>query len=104
MKIAISAVNKNTDSEISSLGGRAPYYLIFNEKGELLESLVNPFADDRGGAGVSTAKMLAKKEVTNVISGDFGGKMLNILENDGIECHENKGVVEDALKDILSKY
>lgn len=103
MKIAISSDQKNTQSEISSLGGRAPYYLIFNEKGELLETLPNPFTEDHGGVGVSTAKMLAEKEVNVVISGTFGRKMADALETEGIKYDEKEGSVEDALKDILSE-
>ncbi|MGM0482540.1 MAG: NifB/NifX family molybdenum-iron cluster-binding protein [Patescibacteria group bacterium] len=101
MKIAISADNKDKKSKISSLGGRAPYYLIFNEKGELLEALSNPFTKDRGGAGVSTAKMLAEKEVNIVISGTFGGKMANVLEDEGIKHYEKEGSVEDVLREFL---
>lgn len=103
MKIAISAEKKDTGSEISSLGGRAPYYLIFNEKEELLETFTNPFADDRGGAGVSTAKVLAEKNINIVISGTFGGKMAEVLESEGIKYYEKKGSVEGALRDVLNK-
>ena len=42
MKIAIASVDKDENSEISSRGGRAPYYLIFNEKREFLETVSNP--------------------------------------------------------------
>ena len=37
MKIAIASEGKDVDSEISSRGGRAPYYLIFEDK-ELVEN------------------------------------------------------------------
>ena len=47
MKIAIAALKKKENSQISIQAGRAPYYLIFNEKSELLETVSNPFS--RGG-------------------------------------------------------
>ena len=76
MKIAVAATNKNKNSEISPLGGRAPFYLIFNEKGELLDSLSNPFAVGGGGAGFAVAKMLADRKVDAVIAGGFGSNMI----------------------------
>ena len=37
MKIAVAAVKKEVGSDISGQAGRAPYYLIFDESGDLLE-------------------------------------------------------------------
>jgi predicted Fe-Mo cluster-binding NifX family protein len=87
MKIAIASEGKELNSKVSSQGGRAPYYLIFEEK-NLIETIKNPFAKGSGGAGFSVAYMLAEKKVNLVIAGKIGGNMESALENKGIKFKE----------------
>ncbi len=93
--IAIASEGKDENSEISSRGGRAPYYLIFENK-KLIETIKNPFATGSGGAGFSVAYMLAEKKVDLVIAGKVGGNMVSALKEKGIEFQEesNKKVKE----------
>ena len=95
MKIAIASEGKEINSEISQKGGRAPYYLIFENK-KLIETIKNPFAAGSGGAGFSVAYMLAEKKVNLVIAGKVGGNMVSALKEKGIEFKEesNKKVNE----------
>lgn len=90
MKTAIASEGKSEESEISKMGGRAPYYLIFEDK-ELIETIKNPFATGSGGAGFSVAHMLADKKVNLVIAGKIGGNMVSALEEKGIKYKEESG-------------
>ncbi|MFP4539558.1 MAG: NifB/NifX family molybdenum-iron cluster-binding protein [Candidatus Paceibacterota bacterium] len=99
MKIAVASVQNDKNSEVSDIAGRAPYYLIFNEELELVGSFENPFAEQRGGAGVAVAKMLAEKGVDMVIAGTFGEKMKATLESEDIEYLEKNGPVLDTLEE-----
>ena len=90
MKIAIASEGKDEDSEVSQRGGRAPYYLIFEDK-KLIEVIKNPFATGSGGAGFSVAYMLADKKVDLVIAGKFGGNMESALKEKGIKFKEESG-------------
>ena len=101
MKIAIAANNKNENSEISGRGGRAPYYLIFNEKGELKETISNPFAVGGGGAGFAAAKMLADKSVDVFVAAAVGGNMVGALEERGIKYCEKTGTAEQAAREAF---
>jgi len=87
MKIAIASEGENSDSEISLKGGRAPYYLIFDDK-KLIETIKNPFVKGSGGAGWSVAYMLAEKKVDLVIVGKMGPNMITALKEKGIEYKE----------------
>jgi len=90
MKIAVASEGKQEDSEISQRGGRAPFYLIFEDK-KLLEIIKNPFASGAGGAGFSVAYMLAEKKVNLVVAGKIGGNMKSALEEKHIEFKEDEG-------------
>ena len=90
MKIAIASEGKDKDSEVSQKGGRAPYYLIFEDK-KLIESIKNPFATGGGGAGFSVAYMLADKKVDLVVAGKLGGNMISALNEKGIKFKEGSG-------------
>ena len=95
MKIAIASEGKGVDSEVSEKGGRAPYYLIFENK-KIVESIKNPFAAGSGGAGFSVAYMLAEKDVELVFAGKFGGNMESALKDKNIEFKEFAGKVKDT--------
>lgn len=100
MKIAIASTNKNEDSEISSIAGRAPYFLIYKDK-ELVNTIKNPFVIGGGGAGFSVAKMLEDQKVDLIISGEFGDKMIRALQERNIKSKELKGIkVKEALDKI----
>jgi len=96
MKIAIASIGKDIEAEVSSVGGRSPYYLIFENK-ELVEVVKNPFIVG-GGAGFGIAKLLGDKNVKRVISGGFGGNMAGTLEERGIEVIKFNGKVRDAVE------
>ena len=90
MKIAIASEGEDLSSEISERGGRAPFYLVFEDK-ELIETIKNPFAAGGGGAGFSVAHMLAEKEIKLVVAGKIGGNMTSTLEEKGIKFKEETG-------------
>jgi predicted Fe-Mo cluster-binding NifX family protein len=93
MKIAVASEGKDESSKVSLMGGRAPYYLIF-ENGEIIEAIKNPFAVGGGGAGWSVAYMMAEKKVDLVICGKFGGNMESALKEKGIKFKEAEGEVK----------
>jgi predicted Fe-Mo cluster-binding NifX family protein len=97
MKIAVASTGKSEDSEVSPISGRAEYYLIF-EGGKLVKTISNPFKIGGGGAGPAVVQMLANEGVEKIISGRFGPKMVQAMEDKGIkhETVEGKKVKEVA--------
>lgn len=101
MKIAVAS-QKPEASVVAAQAGRAPYYLIYDEQKELLESVANPFAVGGGGAGFGVAKMLADKDVDAVVAGRFGVNMEQAMDGRGTKHIEFDGSVTDALEAALS--
>ena len=103
MKIAVASEGKDENSKVSSISGRALYYLIFENK-KLVKAIKNPFRVGGGGAGFSVAQMVGNEEVNVVISGKFGTNIKSALEQKGIKIFVIKNKkVKEALKDVLNK-
>jgi predicted Fe-Mo cluster-binding NifX family protein len=103
MKIAVASSGKNEDSEISEQAGRSPYYLIFNGRGELVETISNPFSLGGGGAGFGVAKMLADKGVDVVIAGKFGKNIIEAMKARGLRFMEMSGSPRQAVSKIIKE-
>ena len=99
--IAVATLEKTENSQISDKAAHAPYYLIFDKGGNLLEVISNPFRDAARGAGPKAADLLAEKNVTVVVAGDFGHKMKSALDEKGIDHHEATGIVKKAVEKLL---
>jgi predicted Fe-Mo cluster-binding NifX family protein len=99
--IAVATFKKTESSQISDKAARAPYYLIFDKRGNLLEVISNPFRDAARGAGSKVADLLASKNVSVVVAGDFGHKMKSALDKKGIGHHEASGIVKNVVQDLI---
>ena len=100
MKIAVAVIDKNENSEISSRGGRAPYYLIFDENKKFLKAVQNPFTMGGGGAGIAVAKMLADMDVNVFIANTIGEKMCAALNEKGVKFYEKTGIAKEIIGDL----
>ncbi len=101
IKIAVAANGKSAQASVSDMAAKCPYYLIFNNKVELIEVVDNPYRDASRGAGPLAANFLAQRGITTVIAGNFGSKMVNTLENKSITLFEFKGIADNAVKKVL---
>ena len=102
MKIAVAASSKTAKASVSNMAAKCPYYLIFNNKGELIEVIDNPYRDASGGAGPSAANFLAQRDIDIIVAGSFGSKMIDALRNSGKTHFEFKGRVDDAVNRVFT--
>lgn len=99
-KIAIASTSKEESAEVSPVGARAKFYLIFENK-KLVKTIKNPFAVGGGGAGFAVAQMLANEKVNLVVCGRVGPNMQTALETKGIKLKLISGkTVKETLKRI----
>jgi predicted Fe-Mo cluster-binding NifX family protein len=99
MKIAIASSGKDENSEVSPVAGRAPYYLIYENK-KLVKTLKNPFAIGGGGAGFAVAKMLKDEGIELVVAGHYGENMIGALDEKDIK---RKELYDISVKEALEK-
>ena len=98
-KIAVAAQGKSDTAMVSAVAARSPFFLFFDANGKFLEAIANPHKDAGGNASALVTDFLSAKGVTDVIAGDFGGKMTSALTKKGIAYAEIKGMsVANAVK------
>ncbi len=101
MKIAVAANSKTAKASVSNMAAKCPYYHIFNNKGELIEVIDNPYRDTSRGAGPLAANFLVERDIDIIVAESFGSKMIDALRNSGKTHFEFKGRVDDAIKKVL---
>ena len=104
MKIAVSSMDKNIDSNIAEIFGRCPYFIIAeieNQKIEKTEAIENKNTEQMSGAGISTAQLMAEKNVNAVITENVGPRALDVLKQFSIEIYFGKGAIKEALQEFI---
>ena len=99
MKIAVSATGPSLDAEVDPRFGRCQYFLIVDPDTMQFEALENTGALASGGAGISTAQMIAGKGVEAVLTGNCGPNAFQVLSAAGIKVVTGaSGRVQDAIQ------
>ena len=99
MKIAVTAMGTELDSQVDPRFGRAQYILIVDPDGtidEVIDNSVN--RDAMRGAGIQAGKRLADKKVDVLLTGHCGPNAFTALKAAGIKVGTNQaGTVREAL-------
>ena len=103
MKIAISAAGPTLESEVDPRFGRCQYFIIANPETMEFETIENFNVMAAGGAGISTAQMIAGKGVETVLTGNCGPNAYQVLSTAGIKIFTgNSGTIRDAIQSYKS--
>jgi len=99
MRIAITAASNEIDSEMDPRFGRAPYILIVDDEGTVIEVVDNAKnVNAMKGAGIQTAKMMADRKVDVLMTGHCGPNAFTALKAAGIRVvTEQSGSVLETL-------
>ena len=114
-KVAVSSTSENIESNVSDVFGRCPYFIIAeiptkgesaagekDQKIEKIEVIKNENADQTGGAGISTSKLLVEQDVNVVITGNVGPRALDVLNQFNVEIYSGEGVIKDVLQEFIN--
>jgi len=100
MKIAITAMGKEIDSQVDPRFGRAQYILIVDQSGTIIEAIDNAQnLNAMRGAGIQAAKILADRKVDVLMTGHCGPNAFTTLKAAGIKVViEQSGTAKEALE------
>jgi predicted Fe-Mo cluster-binding NifX family protein len=100
MKIGVASTGSAADAAISQEAARAPYILIFDHAGDLVEVIENRGLPAQR-ASAQVVLMLKERGVTHFIAGQFGRNLINALNEAGIERLEKTGSAQGAVSQII---
>jgi len=104
MKIALSSMDKDIESDVSDVFARCPYFIIADIKDQKIneiEAVKNEGANQMGGAGISTAQLMAEKDVKAVITGNVGPRAFEVLRQFNIEIYRGEGKVKESIEKFI---
>jgi len=80
MKVAITSTGNSIESTIDTRFGRCAYFFIYDIENKVMEFIPNSNTDIEEGAGTASVQFIASRNVTKIISGEFGIKIKSILD------------------------
>jgi predicted Fe-Mo cluster-binding NifX family protein len=104
MKIAIPSSGPESGDRIDDRFGRAPYFIIYDQDKDTIETCRNDVAGASGGVGPKAAQILIQRGIDVVVTGRVGGNALESLKSGGIKVYlyEGRGTVTEALSAFLA--
>ncbi len=81
MRVAITSTGNSMESPIDQRFGRCAYFVIFDTESQSTEFIPNPNKDMDEDAGLASVKLVASKNVSKIISGEFGIKIKPQLDS-----------------------
>ncbi len=103
-KISVATQNGGLDDKVSSIFGRCQTFTIVEtDEGEIKNSEViqNKYANERSGAGIQAASLVANSGAEAVIAGNFGPNVASVFSQSGIEMVPASNL---SVRDAVNKY
>ena len=104
MKIAVSSMGENLESEVDAKFGRCPYFLIAeieDKEVKNVKAIENTAAGQMGGAGITAAEIVANEKVDAIISANLGPRALSVFGQFGIKIYQGQGIIKDVIQKFV---
>lgn len=101
MKICITSMGDNLDSDVDPRFGRCKYFLIIDTDSMNVKSVSNDSMMASGGAGIQAAQMVAKTGAGTVITGNIGPNAFQTLTAAGVKVITG---VNGGIKDVVDMF
>lgn len=88
MRIAVPTDENNTQSGVCVSFGRAPYFLIYDTETKETEFIENSAANERGGAGIKAAQLVADCKVSVILTPRCGENSAAVTNAAGIKLYK----------------
>ena len=106
MKIIISSTGKTLKDDVDARFGRCNYFLIIEidektKKIKEIRAIKNTAQAQMGGAGITSAQIVANEEPDAVITVNTGPRAFQVLNQLKIRIYQGNGKIEQVIEDYL---
>jgi predicted Fe-Mo cluster-binding NifX family protein len=101
MKIGVSSIGIDLNSQVDPRFGRCSYFIIVDIETMNFESISNESSMATGGAGIQAAQTVAKAGVDVVLTGNVGPNAFQTLSSAGIMVFIG---ANGTIKEAIEKY
>ena len=81
MKIAITSTGNSLDSAIDERFGRCAYFVVYDTESKSTEFIPNSNKDAEEGAGPASVQIVTSRNVSKIVSGEFGMKIKSLVDS-----------------------
>lgn len=81
MKIAITSTGNSLDSMLDERFGRCSFFVIYDTESKSTEFVPNPNKEAENGAGPASVQLVASRNVSKIVSGEFGMKIKSLVDS-----------------------
>ncbi len=105
MKTVITSTGNSITSTFDKRFGRGAWFCIYDSNTDEPTFIKNEFAEQQSGAGTKVSAKMVELGVTKVISGDFGPKAKELLDQFKIQMvvTQEESTVEEIIKKLKHK-
>jgi predicted Fe-Mo cluster-binding NifX family protein len=88
MKIAITALGADLQSQVDPRFGRAQYFIIIDPETMQFEAIENASVNAAHGAGIQSGQLMSQKDVSAIVTGSVGPNAHQTLTAAGIQIFQ----------------
>lgn len=81
MKVAITSTGDSLDSKLDERFGRCSYFVVYDTDSKSTEFIPNPNKEAENGAGPASVQVVASRNVSKIVSGEFGMKIKSLVDS-----------------------
>lgn len=104
MRIAITSSGNSLESELDQHFGQCKYFVIYDKQTGAIEIIPNPYCETEEQAGTLAVKLLSSKNVSKIVSGEFGIKVKSMLDSLNIQMimYKNQNITIGKIIEMLN--
>ena len=104
MRIATTSRGNSLESELDQRFGHCKYFVIYDKQTGAVEIIPNPYCEVEEQAGTLAVKLLSSKNVSKIVSGEFGIKVKPILDSLNIQMimYKNQNISIGKVIEMLN--
>jgi predicted Fe-Mo cluster-binding NifX family protein len=81
MKVAITSTGDSLDSILDERFGRCSYFVVYDTESKSTEFIPNPNKEAENGAGPASVQLVASRNASKIVSGEFGMKIKSLADS-----------------------